>query len=121
MRRALKVSVGTVAGAVACAVVGVGGADGATIFGRSPSLPMTMVVVAIAALVLTSIIRRMQFAAPSARAQRVSFWLAAATDLADLELALTLVAGAHVVIAVTGGLGSPAYPMLYGLVAFAMT
>ncbi len=121
MRRALKVSVGAVAGAVACAVVGVGGADGATIFGPKPSLPMTMVVVAIAALVLTSIIRRMQFAAPSARAQRVSFWLAAAADLADLELALTLVAGAHVVIAVTGGLGSPAYPMLYGLVAFAMT
>ena len=121
MRRALKVSVGTVAGAVACAVVGVGGADGATIFGAKPSLPMTMVVVAIGALVLMSIIRRMQFSAPSSRAQRVSFWLAAAADLADLELALTLVAGAHVVIAVTGGLGSPAYPMLYGLVAFAMT
>ncbi len=121
MRRALKVSVGAVAGAVACAVVGVGGADGATIFGPKPSLPMTMVVVAIAALVLMAIIRRMQFTAPSARAQRVSFWLAAATDLADLEIALTLVAGAHVVISVTGGLGSPAYPMLYGLVAFAMT
>jgi diguanylate cyclase (GGDEF)-like protein len=62
-----------------------------------------------------------QFAPPSARAQRVSFWLAAASDLADLELALTLVAGIHVVIAVTGGLDSPAYPLLYGLVAFAMT
>jgi diguanylate cyclase (GGDEF)-like protein len=48
-------------------------------------------------------------------------WLAAASDLADLELALTLVAGIHVVIAVTGGLGSPAYPLLYGFVAFAMT
>ncbi len=121
MRRALKVSIGAVAGAVACAVVGVGGADGATIFGPSPSLPMTMVVVAIAALVLMAIIRRMQFTAPTSRAQRVSFWLAAATDLADLELALTLVAGVHVVIAVTGGLASPAYPLLYGLVAFAMT
>ncbi|MDB4960937.1 MAG: diguanylate cyclase [Myxococcales bacterium] len=121
LRRAAKVSVGAVAGAVACAVVGVGGADGADVFAKTPSVPMTMVVVAIAALMATAVIRRMQFAAPSARAQRASYWLAAATDLADLELALTLVAGAHVVIAVTGGLESPAYPLVYGLVAFAMT
>ena len=66
------------------------------------------------ALVVTAVIRRVQFAPPSARAQRVSVWLAAATDLADLELALSLVAGMHVVIAVTGGLRSPAYPALYG-------
>ena len=120
-RRAAKVSVGAVAGAVACAVVGVGGADGAAVLAETPSLPMTMVVVAVAALMASAVIRRVQYAAPSARAQRASFWLAAATDLADLELALTLVAGAHVVIAVTGGLSSPAYPLLYGLIAFAMT
>ncbi len=121
LRRAGKVSIGAAAGAVACAVVGVGGADGAALLAATPSLPMTMVVVAVAALMCSAVIRRMQFSAPSARAQRASFWLAAATDLADLELALTLVAGAHVVIAVTGGLDSPAYPLLYGLVAFAMT
>jgi diguanylate cyclase (GGDEF)-like protein len=121
LRRAAKVSVGAVAGAIACAVVGVGGADGAAVLAETPSLPMTMVVVAVAALMATAVIRRVQFAPPSARAQQASFWLAAATDLADLELALTLVAGAHVVIAVTGGLDSPAYPLLYGLVAFAMT
>ena len=121
LRRAAKVSVGAVAGAVACAVVGVGGADGAAVLAKSPSVPMTMVVVAVAALMATAVIRRIQFTAPSARAQQASFWLAAAADLADLELALTLVAGAHVVIAVTGGLESPAYPLLYGLIAFAMT
>jgi diguanylate cyclase (GGDEF)-like protein len=121
LRRAVKVSVGAAAGAIACAVVAVGGADGAAVLSEKPSLAMTMVVVAIAALVAMAVIRRVQFSPPSARAQRVSFWLAAASDLADLELALTLVAGAHVVIAVTGGLGSPAYPVLYGLVAFAMT
>ncbi len=121
LRRAVKVSVGAAAGAIACAVVGVGGADGAAVLSAKPSLPMTMVVVAVAALVAMAVIRRVQFAPPSSRAQRVSFWLAAAGDLADLELALTLVAGGHVVIAVTGGLSSPAYPLLYGLVAFAMT
>jgi len=120
-RRALKVSVGAIAGGVACAVVAAGGVDGAAVLARRPSLAMTMIAVAIAALVAIAVIRRVQFAPPSARAQRVSFWLAAASDLADLELALTLVAGIHVVIAVTGGLGSPAYPLLYGLVAFAMT
>ncbi len=121
LRRAAKVSVGAAAGAVACAVVAVGGVDGAAVLSPRPSVPMTMVVTAIAALVATAVIRRVQFAPPSARAQRASFWLAAAVDLADLELALTLVAGVHVVIAVTGGLDSPAYPLLYGLVAFAMT
>ncbi|MBL9016639.1 MAG: diguanylate cyclase [Myxococcales bacterium] len=121
LRRALKVSIGAAAGAIACAVVAVGGADGAGVFSERPSLPMTMVVVAVAALVALAVIRRVQYTPPSARAQRVSFWLAAATDLADLELALTLVAGAHLVVAVTGGLASPAYPVLYGLVAFSMT
>src|SRR5262245_16513962 len=82
---------------------------------------MTMIAVATLALGATTVIRRVQFAPPSARAQRASFWLAAATDFADLELALSLVAGAHVIIAVTGGLASPAYPLVYGIVAFAMT
>ncbi|MFN0252233.1 MAG: diguanylate cyclase [Kofleriaceae bacterium] len=121
LRRALKVSVGAIAGAVACGVVAVGGADGAAILAREPSIPMTMIVVGIAALVAPAVIRRVQFTPPSARAQRASYWLAAAADLADLELALTLIAGGHAIIAVTGGLDSPAYPMLYGLVAFAMT
>jgi two-component system, cell cycle response regulator len=121
VRRAAKVSLGAVAGGVACAVVAAGAADGAAVLARRPSLAMTMVVVGLAGLVVSAVIRRVQFVAPSARAQRVSLWLAAASDLADLELALTLVAGIHVVIAVTGGLGSPAYPLLYGLVAFAMT
>ena len=121
LRRAGKVSVGAVAGAIACLTVAVGGVDGAALLAERPSLPQTMIVVAIAAIVATAIIRRVQFAPPSHRAQRVSFWLAAATDLADLELALALVAGIHAVIAVTGGQVSPAYPLLYGLVAFAMS
>jgi two-component system cell cycle response regulator len=121
LRRAAKVSVGAVAGGLACAVVAAGGADGARVLAAHPSLAMTMIVVGLTALVAIAVIRRVQFAAPTARAQRVSFWLAAASDLADLDLALTLVAGIHVVIAVTGGLDSPAYPLLYGFVAFAMT
>ena len=121
LRRAAKVSVGAIAGAIACAVVAVGGADGANILAPKPSLPMTMVAVAVTALVAISVIRRVQFVMPSARAQRASFWLGAATDLADLELALSLGAGVHVLIAVTGKLESPAYPLLYGLVAFSMT
>jgi diguanylate cyclase (GGDEF)-like protein len=120
-RRAAKVSIGAVAGATACIAVAIGAADGADIFGPHVQLPQAMAAAAILALVVTAVIRRVQFAPPSARAQRVSMWLAAATDLADLELALALVAGLHVVIAVSGGLRSPAYPALYGLVAFAMT
>jgi diguanylate cyclase (GGDEF)-like protein len=120
-RRAGKVSIGAAGAALACVVVAVGGVDGASLLGATVPLPQAMVSTAIAALVAIAVIRRAQFAEPSARAQRVSMWLAAAQDLADLELALALVAGLHVVIAVTGGLTSPGYPALYGLVAFAMT
>jgi len=120
-RRAAKVSLGALAGALACAVVALGGVDGAAVLARAPSVPMTMIAVAVTVLVALAVIRRVQFAPPSARAQRVSLWLAAASDLADLELAFALVAGAHVVIAMTGGFGSPAYPLLYGIVAFAVT
>ena len=121
MRRAGKVSIGAAAGALACIGVAVGGVDGASLLAVHVPLPQAMVATAIAALVAIAVIRRVQFAEPSARAQRVSMWLAAAQDLADLELALALVAGCHVVIAVTGGISSPAYPALYGLVAFAIT
>ncbi len=121
LRRAGKVSVGAAAGGLACIVVAIGGVDGATLLGVRIPLPQAMVACATLALVAACVIRRVQFAPPSARAQRVSMWLAAAEDLADLELALALVAGVHVVIAVTGGLRSPAYPLEYGLVAFAVT
>ncbi len=121
MRRAGKVSVGAVAATLACVVVAIGGVDGASVLAATMPLPQAMIATAITALVVISVIRRAQFAEPTARAQRVSMWLAAAQDLADLELALSLVAGIHVVIAVTGGLTSPAYPALYGLVAFSMT
>jgi two-component system, cell cycle response regulator len=121
LRRAGKVSIGAVGSALACVVVAIGGIDGASVMAATMPLPQAMVATAIAALVAIAVIRRAQFAEPSARAQRVSMWLAAAQDLADLELVLALVAGLHVVIGVTGGLQSPAYPALYGLVAFAMT
>ncbi|NVB82318.1 MAG: diguanylate cyclase [Kofleriaceae bacterium] len=121
LRRAGKVSVGAVAAALACVVVAVGGVDGASVYAATMPLPQAMIATCVAALVVIAVIRRAQFAEPSARAQRVSLWLAAAQDLADLELCLALVAGLHVVIAVTGGLESPAYPAIYGLVAFSMT
>ena len=125
LRRAAKVSVGALAGILACGVVAVGGVDGASLFampeGAMISMTGTLATIAICVLVLAAVIRRVQFVPPSSRAQRVSVWLAAAVDLADLELSLALVAGVHVVIAVTGGLSSPAYPLLYGVVAFAMT
>ena len=118
IRRAAKVSLGAVAGILACGVVAVGGVDGAALLSKHPSLGMSIVAVGISVLALSAIIRRIQFVAPSARAQRVSMWLSAADDLADLELVLTLAAACHLIIAVTGGLDSPAYPLLYGLVAF---
>ncbi len=121
LRRAGKVSIGASAGALACVIVAVGGVDGASVLGAHIPLPQAIVAAGALALVIVAVIRRIQFTAPTARAQRVSMWLAAAEDLADLELALALVAGTEVIIAVSGGERSPAYPVLYGLVAFSAT
>jgi hypothetical protein len=121
LRRAAKVSLGAFAGALACAGIAVGAVDGAAVLAPRPSVPGMMVVVAVAALAVIAVIRRAQFTPPSARAQRVSFWLHAATDLADIELALALIAALYVLILVTGAQRSPAYPVLYALVAFAVT
>ena len=86
LRRAAKVSLGAVAGVIACGVVAVGGVDGAALLAKHPSLAMSIIAVAISVLTISAIIRRLQFVAPSARAQRVSMWLSAADDLADLEV-----------------------------------
>jgi len=124
VRRASKASVGALAGATACTLVAAGVVDGA-VLGASPERPdwivPALVVAAIAVLVAATIARRLRFEAPSARAQRVSFWLAIAGDLADIEVSLALIAGAHTAIAVTGGVESPIYPMVYAVVAFAAT
>ena len=140
LRRASKVSCGAVVAGLACVVVSIGGVDGAasaadsakcapfpqtcgigSLFGTRTGLLEAMVATAVLALAAIAVIRRFQFTPPSARAQRVSMWLAAAEDLADLELALALVAGTHVIIAITGGQMSQAYPLLYALIAFAST
>jgi two-component system cell cycle response regulator len=121
LRRAGRVSTGTAAGLFACAAVAAGGVDRAAVLAPVASVPQAMVAALLLALVIAATIRRAQFEPPSARAQRVSWWLAAAADLADLELALALIAGAHAIVAMTGGLGSPAYPLVYAVVGFAAT
>ena len=63
----------------------------------------------------------MRFADPPVRHQRVSFWLAVAATLNDVETALALVAGSYTFLTVSGGMDSPLYPLLYGVVAFSVT
>src|SRR5262245_60559121 len=63
-RRALKVSIGAIAGGVACAVVAAGGVDGAAVLTPRPSLAMSMIAVAIAGPVGLAVIRRVPVGAP---------------------------------------------------------
>jgi diguanylate cyclase (GGDEF)-like protein len=124
LRRAGKASFGALAGALACALIAAGAADGArgAVTGESPSrIGPALGVAAVAILVAVTVLRRLRFEAPSARAQRISFWLAIAPDLADVEVSLALVAGCYTAIAVTGGVDSPVYPLVYAVVAFAAT
>jgi two-component system, cell cycle response regulator len=120
LRRVARVAGGTAVAALACAALAGGAVDPAGLDATPHPLAIAAVA-AVAALVVASVARRIRFAAPAARAQRASGLLRAAVDLADVELALALVAGAYTLILLTGGLDSPAYPLLYGLVAFAAT
>ena len=117
LRRAGRVGGGALVAALACAVVAAGG----TTIGGPHSHAATCITAAVAVIVFTALVRRVRFRAPSARVQRVSPWMAAASTLADVELVLALVAGCAAVITATGGLRSPVYPLLYGVIAFSAT
>ena len=118
VRRALHVSGGTLASLLACLVVAAGGLDGALF--ESSVLAVTLMA-SVTVLVVATTARRVGFHYPSARSQQVSFWLARAATLADIEMSLALVAGCFAALAVSGGMSSPAYPLLYAVVAFAAT
>ena len=121
LRRAAAVSLGAVAGAAACAAVAAGAVDGASLHASPPQLLPVAFVAGLVLLVIAAVARRLSFEPPSARAQQVSFWLSAAEDLADVEVSFALAAAAHAGIAVTGGADSELYPLLYAVVAFAVT
>jgi two-component system, cell cycle response regulator len=119
LRRALRVAGGSLASAAACATVAAGLLD--TGVAGVPTSPAATLVASLLVVVAVMIARRFHFEEPSVRSQRTSIWLAAARPLADVELALALVAGSYAVITVTGGGGSPLYPLIFGVVAFSVT
>jgi two-component system, cell cycle response regulator len=115
LRRAARVLTGPAASLVSCAIVGAGGPT----WGGPASRTATAATAAVALVALVAAIRRVRFAPPSARLQRVSFWMGLAPSAVDIEVSLALVAGCAAAIQATGGLDSPLYPLLYGVVAFA--
>ncbi|GAB4559662.1 MAG: hypothetical protein Tsb0020_05670 [Haliangiales bacterium] len=119
LRRALHVGGGAMVAAMACAVIAGGGLDAAAL--SRPGIAPMLLLASVAVLLVTTISRRMGFVPPSARSQRVSFWLGAAPALADIELAFAMVSACYAIITVTGGITSPVYPLLYGVIAFAVT
>jgi two-component system, cell cycle response regulator len=119
IKRALHVGGGTLVAALACAVIAAGALDASAF--TSPRVASMLLLASVGVLTITSIARRLRFVPPSARSQRISFWLGASAALVDMEIAFALVAAAGAVIAITGGMGSPMYPLLYGVIAFAMS
>ncbi|MBK9030660.1 MAG: sensor domain-containing diguanylate cyclase [Myxococcales bacterium] len=120
LKRATMVSWGPALGALACAAVALvlGPLD---VHEQTPGPRDTLVLAGVIVLLAAAITRRLQFQPPSARAQRVSWWLSAAPTLVDVELALAISAGVGAIIAVTGGVASPVHPLVYGVVAFGLT
>ena len=115
LRRAVRVAGGTAASFLSCAVVAVGGPT----WGGPASRTAAAATAAVTLIAVAAMIRRLRFATPSARLQQVSFWMSLAPAAIDIEVSLALVAGCSAATQATGGLDSPLYPLLYGVVAFA--
>ena len=118
-RRAWHVCGGAAAAAMACAVIAAGALGPSALV--KPSLAPALLLAGITVLTCAAIARRMRFQPPSARSQRVSFWLSLAPAMADIEVAFALIGASYAVIAVSGALDSPLYPLLYGVIAFSVT
>ncbi|HET6612763.1 MAG TPA: sensor domain-containing diguanylate cyclase [Kofleriaceae bacterium] len=118
VRRLVRVAGFSAVAAAAVIAVALGAAARSDARGQ---LASAVFVTSVAALVILAIARRLQFEAPSARAQRVSIILRAAEALADCELSLAVAAGLYAAVALTGDSASPLYPLIYGFVAFAVS
>ncbi|MBP6849022.1 MAG: sensor domain-containing diguanylate cyclase [Kofleriaceae bacterium] len=120
LKRAATVTWGPLAGALACAAIALT-LTPIDLHRQTPAPSTTLLLAAVIVLLAAAITRRLRFQPPSARAQRVSMWLAAAPTLVDVELALAISAGLGAILAVTGGVTSPVHPLVYGVVAFGLT
>ncbi len=121
LRRAAAVVSPALLAAAACVLVAAGGLGPMNLHREAPQARDALALAAIAVLLVAAILRRLHYQAPSARAQRVSFWLSVAPGLVDVELALAVTAGAYAVLSTTGGVLSPVHPLVYGVAAFGLT
>ena len=86
--------------------------------------PRTLDVVLVAivlTVVAASLAARLGFTPPTARAQRSSVLLRYAGALLDVQVGVALVIGVYALVELTGGQRSPAMPLVYFLLAFAVT
>ena len=120
LKRMATVTWGPLAAGLACVAVALA-LPPIDLHSQTPSPEATLLLAAVLVLLAAAITRRLRFQPPSARAQRVSVWLAAAPTLVDVELALAVSAGTGAILAVTGGVTSPVHPLVYGVVAFGLT
>jgi diguanylate cyclase (GGDEF)-like protein len=114
LHRFADVAGGFLAAAIAALVVGFGPVSN---LGTPAKVPL-LIFAGVLFLVVAAVARRLRYQEPSARAQRRSRLLAMSTDFADMELGIAMVAGCFALFAVSGGLESELYPLLYGVVAF---
>ncbi|HKE14509.1 MAG TPA: diguanylate cyclase [Kofleriaceae bacterium] len=115
LERAARVAGGATASALACALVAAGG----TTWGGPASHTAAAATAWVTLVAIAAAVRRMRFTPPSARLQRVSFWMRIAPAAIDIEVSLALIAGCGAAVQATGGQDSPLYPLVYGVVAFA--
>ncbi len=119
-RRALRLSLGTLA-ALVFAVVVASGRLGGDLRGDTPRALELLAVAALGVLLIGKLAARLRFAPPPARLARAAWEARALPVFIELETGLVLVVATWGVLELTGGLRSPLLPLIYALVAFVVT
>jgi len=120
VRRALRLSLGTLAALVFAAVVA-SGRLGGDLRGSTPRALELLAVAVLAVLLVARIAARLRFAEPPARLARAAWEARALPAFVELETGLTLVVATWGTLQLTGGLRSPLVPLTYALTAFVVT
>jgi len=119
LRQVTRASAG-LAIALLAALLVASGAFAAIRIDRPRPIDLLLVTIVLAVLV-ASLAARLRFAPPTARAQRGALLLRLAAPLLDVQVGIALVIGAYALVELSGGQSSPALPLVYFLVAFAVT
>src|SRR5262249_22992529 len=122
LRRLTRATAGLAIALLAALLVASGALAEVRLGGPRPIDVLTVIIVVIVlGVVVAAVAARLRFTPPTARAQRGSLLVRLAAPLLDVQVGVALVIGAYALVELSGGQASPAVPLVYFLLAFAVT